>query len=146
MNGKAICEAMIYTYAELENLCDICDGKIYKKAVHSIGQDAHKVYAVIRKYINEKIAYCNTKVIIDEALKGLKRSHELKAFLAGEKEQEIARRYGIETSTAVVRIQSQIWQLTQQILKTYSTGKLLDVICDSHVLMSRYVQRIGAKK
>lgn len=148
MDGKAICEAMLYTYAELESLCNLCDKVIYKKAVHSAGQDAHKVYAVIQKYMNEKIAYCNTKVIIDEALNELKRADELKAFhFEGLSLNEIADRYGIDATLSASRVTNQRQHLCRHILKKYSAEKLLDVICDSSILMSKYRKRLtGAEK
>lgn len=148
MDGKAICEVMIYSYAEFEKLCDLCDKIVYKKATKSMGQDAHKVYDVIRRYMNEKIAYCNSKVIIDDALNEMKRTDELKAFhfegLSGEK---IAERYGIEPMQAIARVQVQRKYLIEHILKKYSAEKLLDIICDSGILMSRYRKRItGAQQ
>lgn len=146
MNERAICEVMLYSYKDLEKKCRVIDMWIYNKAIYSAFSDTKEVLKDVEMLINEKIAYINTKVIIDKAIRNLNRSYELEQFhFKGWDSYKIADTINEKHGTIMSRLWRQREKLYDEILNLYSGEQLLDIICDSSWLMNRYKRALKDK-
>lgn len=124
--GKAICEAILSKYKELETLCARAEAKAVLIARRSRNRKVYTVIDEMTALTNEKIAYINAKVIIDTTLSTLPNTVELrKYYIDGHKRQPIWNE----------RVGEKKEQLFKAILKKYKTQELLDLIRDSQLLM-----------
>lgn len=130
--GKAICEALMYRYKDLEARCERIDHDIKVKARGSRNKDIYEVYDEIMRLTNEKIACINAKVIIDDALDRMLCTTEIRAQLNKEDD---------DIGQGSERTERKKQKLAQVILDKYGVPKLLDLICDSQWLMNEVGRR-----
>lgn len=130
--GKAICEALMYRYKDLEARCERIDHDIKVKARGSRNKDIFEVYDEIMRLTNEKIACINAKVIIDDALDRMLCTTEIRAQLNKEDD---------DIGQGSERTERKKQKLAQVILDKYGVPKLLDFICDSQWLMNEVGRR-----
>ena len=134
---------MINSYRELENKCKQADKAIYNTAVRSAFKNTMEAYKEIERLTREKIAYINTKVIVDQALATLKRGYELEQnIIKGVKIEQLAIALNVNEQAIKARIRYQKEKLCEAILNIYSGKELIDIICDSEWLMNRYKREI----
>lgn len=147
MNEKVICEVMLYAYKDLEAHCKKIDEKALRVALASMNRDVHESADEIIRLTDEKIAYCNTKVIIDEALKGIGRHAELKAFyIDGVDYKDIIQREAITERGFFHRLRKQKEKLYQYILDNHKGQDLLAMISDSKWLSGEYIALLKAER
>ena len=145
MDGKAVCRVMLYSYQKLEGKCRVIDMHIKTKAIHSAFRNTMATYKEIEQLTSEKIAYINTKVIIDQALATLYRKYELEQHhLKGVSIEQLASEIKLAENTILSRAQRQRDALYEAILRIYTAEELLDIICDSEWLMSMYKRELKA--
>jgi hypothetical protein len=146
MNDKVICEVLLYGYKELERRCEVIDIQVLRIALASRNNDVYESAERIFKLTDEKICYCNAKVIIDEAVKKMKKCDELKAFhIQGLQSKEIAEQEGILVATVLKRLQRQRDKLYQIIIDSNQSKDLQAIINTSRWLTSRYNTIINAQ-
>ena len=139
MNEKIICEVMFNAYKDLERLCNKAEERAWRVALGSINNDVLTVAEKIIRLNNEKIAYCNIKVIIDEAVKNIGKSAELKAYyIDGLTLEVIAEREDIATSTLHGKVERQLKKACEYITSNYDGDFLAGLIMDSKWLMVKY--------
>lgn len=139
MDGRAICRVMLNSYSALEDKCRVIDKHIYITAVHSAFRNTMDTCRDIEQMTKEKIAYINTKVIIDQALEKLNNKYELvQHVIKGIKEEQLATT--LNTSKYMIRwkVAYQRDKLYEAMLRAYSAEELLDIIYDSEWLMKKY--------
>lgn len=139
MNDKAICEVMLYAYKDLERMCDKIEEKTWRIALGSIKNNVYEVADRLMNLTNEKIAYCNTKVILDKALTQMKRCDELKAYhIQGLQCNDIAEQYNISVNLVCKRLGRQRERLYQIIISNNKAEDLRAIINNSRWLTGRY--------
>lgn len=142
MNGgydKAICAVMLYSYPMLEDKCEMIDKDIYHTAIYSAFKNTMETYKEIEQLTNEKIAYINVKVIVEQGISNLGRSYEIvQHHLKGVRVLELTQRLGVAERTIRGRLARQRAKLYEEILKIYKAEDLLDIISSSQWLMYRY--------
>lgn len=160
MNEKIVCEVLLRSYKDLEALCEIADQKILSWALKQ-NADMFQTIERMNKCINEKIAYYNIKVLIDEAIKNIGHCEELKYnFLKGISSTKLENIIELKTyeykgqvceyknkrNAFVNRIRTQKKNLFNYILRTNNHEKLFNLIKDSGTLMHRYNTILKRKK
>lgn len=139
MDGQAICEVMLNAYKDLEEKCKGIDYKILKEAQRSMRADIYDTFDRVANLINEKIAYCNVKVIIDEAIEKIGDNQYIKGvYILNKTITETAEAHCIKTVEAFALYEKQKKAVYRAILDAYSTEKLFDIISDSKWLVGRY--------
>lgn len=139
MDGKAICEVMLYSYKDLEEKCNGVEYRILKQAQRSRRADIYETFDKLVLLINEKIAYCNVKVIIDEAVEKIGDSRVVKGhYISGRSLKAIAEEYCLTTDEMSEMFFKQKKAVTRAILDAYSTDKLFEIISDSKWLLNQY--------
>lgn len=146
MDSRIICEVMLYAYKELEDKCKKIDYKVLRVALGSRSNDVFESADRIYKLTDEKIAYCNTKVILDEAFKQMKRCDEIKAFhIQGLQCKDIAEQYNINVNLVCKRLVRQREKLYQTIIENNKAEDLQAIISDSGWLAGRYNATLKAQ-
>ena len=144
MNGEVICEVMLYAYKELEVRCCIVEDKILRVAVSSMTMDTYQAVEKLFALNNEKIAYINIKVIIEEALQQMRNKSVLVAhYIHGKSYGEIARKLNVTERDIELVIARQRLKVLRIILKRYSIETLFNIISDSKWLRHKYSQLIN---
>jgi hypothetical protein len=139
MNDRAICEVMLYAYKDLERMCDTVEAQVWRVALGSINNNVYDTAEKIIRLNNEKIAYCNIKVIIDEALKQMKRCDEIKAYhIDGLYYKDVIKQEAYTERTYWRRLQRQREKLYQIIIDSNKAEDLQAIISDSRWLTGRY--------
>lgn len=139
MNEKIICEVMLKSYKYLEAMCDQVEAKAIICALGSRNKDVFECAERLIQLNNEKITYCNIKVIIDEALNSISRNDELKAYyIDGEFYKDIAQREKITERTFFYRLKKQKKLLFEAIQEKYDTECLFELVRGSRWLFDRY--------
>jgi predicted DNA-binding protein YlxM (UPF0122 family) len=139
MDSRIICRVMLYAYIELEDRCEIVDKQLYNTAVRSAFNDTMETCKEMERLTGEKIAYINTKVIIDNALITLKSKYEIEQHhIKGKSVDDIAEQLNVPSTVVIGRLRRQRERLYKAILNVYSGRELLDIICVSEWLMNRY--------
>ena len=139
MDSRIICSVMLYSYNGLESKCELIDKDLFNTAVRSAFRNTMEAVAEIEQLTAEKIACINTKVVIDQALSSLKRAYELEQHdIKGLTAEQIATALNEKEGTIKARISYQRIKLYEAIQDRYSGEELLNIICDSKWLMSRY--------
>jgi methylphosphotriester-DNA--protein-cysteine methyltransferase len=142
MDGQTICEVMLYSYKDLEEKCNGLEYKIRRLCERSMHAGIHDTFSKAVTLINEKIAYCNVKVIIDEAVEKIGDSKALKEYYFKNRDiKAIAYAQSLKVAQAVELIEKQEQAVYKAILKAYSTERLLDIISDSRWLCNKCVAR-----
>lgn len=125
--GRAICEAILLVYKDLERECARLDVKANITARRSRGKNVFEAIDEMTNLTNQKIACINAKVIIDSTLDTLQNTVEF-------------RKYYIEQCARAPiwneRVGKKKEQLFEAILKKYKTQELLNLICDSQWLLN----------
>ncbi len=143
MNENIVCEVMLYAYKDLEKRCENLDCKVERVALASMNKDVYQSIETICKLTDEKITYCNIKVIIDEALNKIGKNAELKALhIDGEHYKDIIQREAINERTFYRRLKRQRELLCKAILKQYAVDYLVALIRESKWLMKQYYKII----
>lgn len=138
MDGQTICEVMLHSYKDLEERCNGLEYKTRRLCERSMHAGIHDTFTKAVSLINEKIAYCNVKVIIDKAVGKIGDSKALQDYyFKGRDVKSIARDYGLTAPKAVELIEKQRQCVFKAILTAYSTEKLLDIISDSRWLCNQ---------
>lgn len=147
MNDKVICKVMLSAYKDLEKMCNRVEERAWRCALGSIHNDVKEVADKIIQLNNEKIAYCNVKVIIDEAIKGIGRSTEIKGYyIDGLSTLDIIKQEQITEEAYRKRIERQRERLYQFIMDNYNREFLSSIIEDSYWLKNKYREKIEAEK
>lgn len=130
---------MIYLYRDLERKCNDVDDLMLRTAKASYNGDIFKIFDKMTSFIIEKNTYCNIKVIIDETIKEMDKSAELKLrYIIGLKNKDIADKCNIGERTLYRHLETQIEDLSSRILNKYGELKLYDIISNSKWLMNKY--------
>lgn len=144
MNGEVICEVMLCAYKDLEVRCAVVEDKILRVAVSSMTMNTYQAVEKLFALNNEKIAYCNTKVIIDEALQQMRNKSVLVAhYIHGKTCGEIAKKLNVTERDIELVITRQRQKVLRNILKRYSIETLFSIISDSKWLRHKYSQFIN---
>lgn len=144
MDGRVVCRVMIFSYRELEHRCELIDKAIYNTAVRSAFKNTMESYKEVERLIQEKIAYINVKVIIDQALHKVGKVYEIEQHhIAGVSVEKLAEQLKSNTNTIEHRLCRKREKLYRHILNVYSGEQLLDIICSSHWLMNRYKRELN---
>lgn len=144
MNDYTVCRVMLQSYNALEKKCEVIDKLIYNTAIHSAFKNTVETYKEIELLTREKIVYINTRVIIDQALAKLNRTYEIVQHnIKGVSIGQIATTLGTTNGAIERRVYRQSVKLYDEMLKEYSAEQLLDIICDSGWLMSRYKKAVN---
>lgn len=139
MNEKIVCEVMLYAYKALEDRCEKLDDKVLRVALGSMNRGVFESTNEILKLTDEKITYCNIKVIIDEALNKIGRNDEVKAYhIDGEYYKDIIAREEISEKTYFRRLKKQRAKLYKAITDKYDGEYLAGLIRESKWLMEQY--------
>lgn len=147
MNEKVVCEVMLYAYKELEERCKKLDDKVVRVALASRSNDVYESAERIYKLTDEKISYCNIKVIIDEALNKIGRNDEVKAYhIDGEYYKDIIAREEISERCYMSRLQRQRAKIYKVITEKYDSEYLAELIRASGWLLSQYNKAIDKEK
>ena len=147
MNEKVVCEVMLYSYKELEERCKKLDDRVLSVALRSINKDVYESVEMICELTDEKIAYCNIKVIIDEALNKIGRNDEVKAYhIDGELCKDIIAREKISERAYFHRIKRQRAKLYEAITDKNDSEYLAGLIRASRWLLSEYNKAFKADK
>lgn len=140
---KAICRVMLYSYPMLEHKCEEIDKDIYNTAIRSAFKNTMATYKDIERLTNEKIAYINVKVIIEHGISLLTSNYEIKQHhLKGVSLTDLAQALGASEIAVRDRIRRQRARLYERVLSVYKTEELLDILCNSNWLMSRYKREL----
>ena len=143
MNAKLICSVMLFNYNALEKRCEWIDKTIFNTAVHSARKDTWEVCKRIEQLTQEKIAYINTKVVVDNALATLNRTYELEHHhFNGGSIEEIANALNEKWKTIEQRACRQREKLYQAIESSYTAEELLEMISGSAWLMHKYKEAV----
>ncbi len=147
MDGNIICKTMLYAYKDLERKCKRVDNELLRVGVNSYSRHILEAFDKMANLIQEKRAYCNVKVIIDEAIKETQNIEELKNYhILGISIKDIAIRFDIKENTIIKRLIRQEKKLFEAILKKYEDIKLFKIIADSKWLMNKYREFIALEK
>ena len=138
MNGEAITETLLIAYKDLERYCDLVEHKVNKCIARSMFGDIYEAFDTMVKLTNEKIAYCNCKVIIDEALKGMTATELKLRYIKGLTIEQTAEATGQNERTICRKVRSQKERLMLRILNEYKQEFLLQMIQDSPNLKRIY--------
>lgn len=142
MDGQTICEVMLHAYKNLEERCRGVDYKVLTTSQRSMRADTTETFYKVTRLINEKIAYINTKVIIDKAVEKIGDSKALQDYyFKGRDVKSIARDYGLTAPKAVELIEKQKQSLIMAIIREYSPRRLWDIISDSRWMTSQCTAR-----
>ena len=146
MESKVVCKTMLYEYRNLEKYCDNVDGQLWRCGMKSRNINVYEAVDRLVKLNNEKIAYCNIKVIIDEAFEALPEKYELKAYyIDGVEFAKLEAETGIQAKSLFRRLEKQRNALCLNILSRYDFDYLFGLISDSRILLSRYRQLHNAE-
>ncbi len=116
---------------------------IYNTAIHSAFKNTTDTLKEIECLHFEKVAYINTKVIIDQAMAKLHRAYEIEQHhIKGMSIKQIATTLGVSEIAIECRAYRQREKLYAEILRQYSGEQLLDMICDSSWLMRMYKREV----
>ena len=143
MEAKLVCKVMLFSYRELEKRCDLIDRAIYTTAIRSAFRDTWEAYKEIEQLTREKVAYINTKVVIDQALATVKKKYELEQYhINGISIEKLAEEFNVNRNIIEHRLCRQREKLYKAMLNIYSGGELLNIICDSGRLKDKYKQAV----
>lgn len=160
MNEKIVCEVLLKSYKDLETLCEVCDHKTMSLALNN-NTDIFSTIESMNKYYIEKLAYCNIKVIIDEAILKIGHCDELKyLYFQGLKYQDLIDIIELKTytkfgkdweyrnpeNTLVNRVRTQKKKLYNYLIRRYGIEKLFDLLKDSKTLIYRYEMLLKNKQ
>ena len=146
MDGVIVCKTMLYSYKDLEQKCKEVDETLLRIGYTSYNANVFETFDKMANLMVEKIAYCNIKFIIDEAITKMKKSTELKYFhISGIDYKDIVGKYNINQRTLFRRLKRQRDSLTKNILSQYEVVDLFNIISDSKWLMNKYREFIAGK-
>lgn len=146
MNEKIVCEVMLFAYKDLEKQCEKVEAQALRFALGSRNRDVFESVETLLKLTDEKIAYCNIKVIIDEALKSIGRNVELiDYYINGLDYKAIIEREKIYERMFFRRIKRQKELLCKAILKQYDVDYLFAMIRESEWLTKQYQTTLDFK-
>jgi len=147
MNENIVCEVMLYTYKDLERMCEKVERQALKFALASRNRDVFESANKLLSLTDEKIAYCNIKVIVDEALNKIGRSNEVKAYhIDGEYYKDIMAREEISERTYLRRLKRQRAKLYEAITDKHDSEYLAGLIRASGWLLSLYNKAMSKAK
>ena len=139
MDHKIICKTMLYSYKDLEEQCKSVDNLILRQAIASKNRSTEEAFERIMDLTNEKIAYCNIKVIIDEAVAEMKNNAELKSYyILGWSIKKIEEQFNLLRQTLEWRLTKQREELYKIILSKHNGPELIEIMSDSWFLMKKY--------
>ena len=139
MNEKTVCEAILYAYKDLERMGEAVEEQAMRCAIGSRNRDIFECADELTRLTNEKIAYCNAKVIIDKAIKQMSRCDEIKAFhIQGLQCKDIAEQGNVTIDTVLKRLSRQRQRLYQIIIGSNKAEDLRQIIRDSKWLTGRH--------
>ena len=142
MNGQTICEVMLYSYKDLEEKCNGIEYKIRKQCEKSMHTSIYDTFDRVVLLINEKIAYCNVKVIIDEAVAKIGDGKAIKEhYCLGRDLKRIADEHSLKVPQVVELIEKQKHEVIMAILRAYSPRRLFDIISDSRWLVNQCIAK-----
>lgn len=160
MDGKKICEVLLKSYKDLETLAEICDTKMLSWALKQ-NTNIFKTIEYMNNIYIEKIAYCNLKVIIDEAILRIGHCEELKyVYFQGVKYNELENiiemttytlngkvfEYRNKTNAFINRVRTQRKNFYNYLTRRYDFEKIFNIMKDSKTLMHRYNTILAYKK
>lgn len=125
--GRAICEAILSVYKDLERECMRLDAKVNITARRSRDRNVFDAIDEITNLTNQKIACINAKVIIDKSIDTLPNTVEFRKYFIDQ-----VKRPPVWNE----RVEEKKEQLFKAIQKKYSTRELLNLIMDSQWLMT----------
>lgn len=132
-----MCETLLISYKDLERMCKRVDAFIlnYGNQLASI----FNVFDKMTDLINEKIAYCNIKVLIEEAFAVTEKNIELQyKYLLGYKNEDIIKKFELSERTFFRKIKKQKEQIFCEIKKRHSNKQLFDLISSSKELTMQF--------
>lgn len=143
MDGNIICKTLLYAYKDLEWKSKMVDKELLKVAVRSASRPIYEAFDKCANLLMEKQAYCNIKVIIDEAIKETNGVEELKyRYVDGLKLCEIAEKVNYSIQCVETRSISQCDKLFETMLNKYGSRKMLEQIAKSRWLKYKYIEFI----
>lgn len=136
MKRKVVCKTLLYEYRNLERYCEIVDSKLWRCGRTSMNKNVYEAVDSLIKLNNEKIAYCNIKVIIDEATSD---KAELKAiYIDGQDFATLEAVTGLSQRTIFRKLAKQKERLYSYLINKYGFEYLFDLISDSKILLNKY--------
>lgn len=136
-----MCETLLNSYMDLEALCDKVDERMLRYGLYSANfhTDIFNVFDKMTGLINEKIAYCNIKVLIEEACAEITSSTELQhKYLLGYKNEDIIKKFGLNIRTFFRKMQRQKEKVFFVMKNRQSKKQLFDLISSSTALTKRF--------
>lgn len=136
-----MCETLLTSYRDLEALSDKVDGRMLRYGLYSanLDTDFFNVFDKMTGLINEKSAYCNIKVLIEEACAEITSSTELQhKYLLGYKNEDIIKKFGLSARTFFRKVQRQKEKVFFVMKNRQSRTQLFDLISSSKALTKRF--------
>lgn len=143
MNDEVILKVFLQAYKDLETKCKVVEIQSLRVAFASRNKDVYECVETIIALNNQKITYCNVKVLIDDAISHIGRISEIKAYyLDAEDYKDIIKRINITERQLFGRIKRQRIEMLRYIKTQYDTEFLTGLISGSRWLMSLYNKEI----
>lgn len=146
MDQKIICKVMLYSYKYLIKKCEAVDEEIMKCGLVSFHTGIYSSFDKIVKLMNEKIAYCNIKVMVDKTLAEMKNKEAIEKYhILGISLKDLVNDFNSER-TMFRHLEKQREEFCKRLLAKNDEKKLVEIISDSKWLIYLYNEILKLKK